>query len=139
MKLVSLNGDNTELIINDSTVEYRGEVYDIVIHDGDVGQAGHISTNNFVVKHGQDETLVERFSNRKGNVDKYDGFRGFMLIRADQKMSVLTGWESSEDFEAWVNSEAFQNSHVKKEERVKNQGSDHLESMPTRENYKVER
>ena len=138
MKLVNKDGQNTELIIEDETATYRGEEYDILIHDGEVSLAGHIATNNFIVKEEYIEEMVERFKSRKGNVDQYDGFAGFMLIKKDNKLSVLTGWDSIKDFTAWAESEAFQNSHVKKEQRVKSQGSDYLEAMPVRENFSVE-
>ncbi len=138
MKLVNNDGQNTELIIKGNTATYKGEEYEILIHDGDVSAAGHIATNNFIVKEEYVKEMEERFKSRKGNVDQYDGFSGFMLVKKDNKMSVLTGWASTEDFTAWVESEAFQNSHVKKEQRVKSQGSDYLEAMPVRENYSVE-
>ena len=138
MQLVNNDGQNTELIIKGNTATYKGEEYVILIHDGDVSAAGHIATNNFIVKEEYVKEMEERFKSRKGNVDQYDGFSGFMLVKKDNKMSVLTGWASTEDFTAWVESEAFQNSHVKKEQRVKSQGSDYLEAMPVRENYSVE-
>ena len=138
MQLKSTEGMVTQLNIHDTTVDFKDDTYDIVIHDGDISDSGYISSNNLIAKSEHVDTLVERFSNRKGNVDKYDGFTGFMLIKSDNKFSVLTGWKSSDDFNAWVNSEAFQNSHVKKEERVKEQGSEFLEEMAVRESYSVE-
>src|SRR5690625_829282 len=133
MKLVSKEAQNTELIIDNKTASFKGEDYEILIHDGDVSNAGHIATNNFVIKKDYIEEMIEGFKERKGNVDQYDGFTGFMLLKKDNKMSVLTDWQSTEDFTAWVESEAFQNSHVKKEQRVKSKGSDYLEAMPVRE------
>lgn len=138
MKLVNNDGQNTELIIEGETATFKGEEYDILIHDGEISVAGHIATNNFIVKEEYIEEMVERFKSRKGNVDQYNGFAGFMLIKKDKQMSVLTGWDSIKDFTAWVESEAFQNSHVKKEQRVKSQGSDYLEAMPVRESFSVE-
>lgn len=138
MKLVNNDGQNTDLIIEGETATFKGEEYDILIHDGEISVAGHIATNNFIVKEEYIEEMVERFKSRKGNVDQYNGFAGFMLIKKDKKMSVLTGWDSIKDFTAWVESEAFQNSHVKKEQRVKSQGSDYLEAMPVRESFSVE-
>ncbi|CEA00696.1 Heme-degrading monooxygenase HmoB [Jeotgalicoccus saudimassiliensis] len=138
MKLVNKEGQNTELIIEGNTAAYKGENWDILIHDGDVSAAGHVATNNFIVKEEYIPEMIERFKSRKGNVDRYDGFAGFMLVQNGSKMSVLTGWATTEDFTAWVESEAFQNSHVKKEQRVKSQGSNYLEAMPVRENYSVE-
>lgn len=138
MKLVNNEGQNTELIIDGETATFKGEEYDILIHDGEISVAGHVATNNFIVKEEYIEEMVERFKSRKGNVDQYNGFAGFMLIKKEKKMSVLTGWDSIKDFTAWVESEAFQNSHVKKEQRVKSQGSDYLEAMPVRESFSVE-
>ncbi|MDO5360792.1 MAG: antibiotic biosynthesis monooxygenase [Jeotgalicoccus sp.] len=138
MKLVNNDGQNTELIIDGETATFKGEEYEILIHDGEISVAGHIATNNFIVKEEYIEEMTERFKSRKGNVDQYDGFAGFMLIKKDKQMSVLTGWDSVKDFTAWVESEAFQNSHVKKEQRVKSQGSDYLEAMPVRESFSVE-
>ncbi|WP_051239049.1 antibiotic biosynthesis monooxygenase family protein [Jeotgalicoccus psychrophilus] len=138
MKLVNNDGQNTDLIIEGETATFKGEEYDILIHDGEISVAGHIATNNFIVKEEYIEEMVERFKSRKGNVDQYNGFAGFMLIKKEKKMSVLTGWDSIKDFTAWVESEAFQNSHVKKEQRVKSQGSDYLEAMPVRESFSVE-
>ena len=138
MKLVNNDGQNTELIIDGETATFKGEEYEILIHDGEISVAGHIATNNFIVKEEYIEEMTERFKSRKGNVDQYNGFAGFMLIKKDKKMSVLTGWDSIKDFTAWVESEAFQNSHVKKEQRVKSQGSDYLEAMPVRESFSVE-
>ncbi|HBV22193.1 MAG TPA: hypothetical protein DEB42_00165 [Jeotgalicoccus sp.] len=138
MKLVNNDGQNTELIIDGETATFKGEEYEILIHDGEISVAGHVATNNFIVKEEYIEEMTERFKSRKGNVDQYDGFAGFMLIKKDKQMSVLTGWDSVKDFTAWVESEAFQNSHVKKEQRVKSQGSDYLEAMPVRESFSVE-
>ena len=138
MKLVNNDGQNTELIIDGETATFKGEEYEILIHDGEISVAGHIATNNFIVKEEYIEEMTERFKSRKGNVDQYDGFAGFMLIKKDKQMSVLTGWDSVKDITAWVESEAFQNSHVKKEQRVKSQGSDYLEAMPVRESFSVE-
>ena len=47
MKLVNKEGQSTELIINGETVTYKGEEYDVIIHDGDLAGAGHIATNNY--------------------------------------------------------------------------------------------
>src|SRR5699024_4916635 len=138
MKLVNKEGQSTELIINGETVTYKGEEYDVIIHDGDLAGAGHIATNNFIVREDYIIEMIKRFKARTGNVNQYDGLRGFMLIKKDNKMSGLAGWQKTEDFTAWVESEAFQNSHVKKEQRVKSEGSDYLEAMPVRENFSVE-
>ena len=138
MKLVNTDGQNTELLIDGETATFKDGTYDVIIHDGDLNTAGHVAANNFIVKEDYIKDMIKRFKGRKGNVDQYEGFRGFMLLKKDNKMTVLTGWQSTEDFKAWVDSEAFQNTHVKKEQRVKSEGSEYLEAMPVRENFKVE-
>ena len=50
MKLVNNDGQNTDLIIEGETATFKGEEYDILIHDGEISVAGHIATNNFIVK-----------------------------------------------------------------------------------------
>ena len=58
----------------------------------------------------------ERFRSRAGEVDKMKGFIRNQVLRPtapDQPYIVMTFWKSKEDFEAWVNSEAFQRGHAK--------------------------
>ena len=62
------------------------------------------------------EQFEERFTNRAREVDKMPGFVRNQVLRpanADDPYIVLTVWQSKEDFEAWVNSEAFQRGHSK--------------------------
>ena len=60
------------------------------------------------------EELERRFANRAGEVAKSPGFEAFELLRpSDDKdvYFVYTRWRSQEDFENWVNSQAFQQGH----------------------------
>ena len=62
------------------------------------------------------EQFEERFRNRAGQVDKMKGFVRNQVLRpdnADDPYIVLTYWKSKADFEAWVNSEAFQQGHAR--------------------------
>jgi heme-degrading monooxygenase HmoA len=62
------------------------------------------------------EQFEERFANRAGEVDKMKGFVRNQVLRPDQPDQpyiVLTVWESKEDFENWVNSEAFIKGHAR--------------------------
>jgi len=62
------------------------------------------------------EQFEERFANRAGEVDKMKGFVRNQVLRPenpDQPYIVLTVWESKEDFENWVNSEAFIKGHAR--------------------------
>ena len=58
----------------------------------------------------------DRFKNRAGEVDKMKGFVRNQVLRPDNPDNpyiVMTFWESKADFEAWVNSEAFQKGHAR--------------------------
>lgn len=62
------------------------------------------------------EQFEERFANRAGEVDKMKGFVRNQVLRPenpDQPYIVSTVWESKEDFENWVNSEAFIKGHAR--------------------------
>jgi heme-degrading monooxygenase HmoA len=58
--------------------------------------------------------LVERFANRAGEVSKMEGFEAFELLAPTDDRDVFlvyTRWRSQEDFDAWLNSQAFQHGH----------------------------
>jgi heme-degrading monooxygenase HmoA len=58
----------------------------------------------------------ERFTQRAREVDKMPGFVRNQVLRPanpDDPYIVLTVWQNKGDFEAWVNSEAFQRGHAK--------------------------
>jgi heme-degrading monooxygenase HmoA len=62
------------------------------------------------------EQFEERFRSRAGEVDKMKGFIRNQVLKPatpDNPYIVMTFWESQADFEAWVNSEAFQKGHAK--------------------------
>jgi heme oxygenase (mycobilin-producing) len=58
--------------------------------------------------------LVTRFANRAGEVAKMPGFEAFELLAPTDDRDtflVYTRWRSQEDFDAWLNSDAFQHGH----------------------------
>ena len=60
------------------------------------------------------DELVARFAARAGEVAKSPGFEAFELLRpSDDKDTFLvyTRWSSQADFDAWVNSPAFEHGH----------------------------
>jgi len=60
------------------------------------------------------DELVERFAQRAGEVAKMPGFEAFELLRPTDGRDVFlvyTRWRSQDDFDAWVNSPAFQHGH----------------------------
>jgi heme-degrading monooxygenase HmoA len=61
------------------------------------------------------DQLVERFRNRAGEVSKMEGFEAFELLRPTDGKDVFyvyTRWRSAEDFERWLNSQAFTHRHA---------------------------
>jgi len=61
------------------------------------------------------DVLVERFAKRAGEVSKMPGFEAFELLRPTDGRDtfyVYTRWRSTEDFENWLNSQAFQHGHA---------------------------
>ena len=71
--------------------------------------------NRFEIAEGYEDEFVDRFANRQGDVEKWDGFRRFDLLRpaaAETNTFVsMTMWESMADFEAWTESKAFETGH----------------------------
>ena len=62
------------------------------------------------------EQFEARFRNRAREVDRMKGFIRNQVLRPanpDDPYVVMTFWENRADFEAWVNSEAFQKGHAK--------------------------
>ena len=62
------------------------------------------------------DQFEERFTSRAREVDKMLGFIRNQVLRPanpDDPYIVLTLWESKDNFEAWVNSDAFKLGHSK--------------------------
>src|SRR5713226_9669617 len=60
------------------------------------------------------EELERRFATRAGEVGKSPGFEAFELLRPTDDRDVYlvyTRWRSEDDFNAWVQSSAFQHGH----------------------------
>ena len=60
------------------------------------------------------EEFERRFAARAGEVSKAPGFETFELMRPTDERHVYlvyTRWRSEDDFQAWVNSPAFQHGH----------------------------
>jgi heme-degrading monooxygenase HmoA len=66
------------------------------------------------------DELINRFANRAGEVAKAPGFEAFELLRPSDDRNVFyvyTRWRSTEDFESWMQSAAFQHGHRAHSER----------------------
>jgi heme-degrading monooxygenase HmoA len=73
-----------------------------------------IRINAITVPKEHADALVERFANRAGEVSKMPGFEAFELLRPTDDRDVFlvyTRWRSHEDFQAWLDSAAFQHGH----------------------------
>jgi heme-degrading monooxygenase HmoA len=58
--------------------------------------------------------LERRFAARAGEVSSSPGFESFQLLKPTDERGVYlvyTRWRSQEDFDAWMNSAAFQHGH----------------------------
>jgi len=74
-----------------------------------------VKINAITVPAERADELVTRFANRAGEVSKMPGFEAFELLRpADERevFLVYTRWRSEEDFEHWLNGQAFQQGHA---------------------------
>jgi len=85
------------------------------------------------------DELAERFANRAGEVSKMEGFEAFELLRPTDGKDVFyvyTRWRSTEDFERWLNSQAFGKGHAQHSERGPGStGSDLLSFDVVQEEY----
>ena len=73
-----------------------------------------VRINAITVPRERAEELERRFAARAGEVSKSPGFEAFELLRPSDDRDVYlvyTRWASEDDFNAWVNSAAFQHGH----------------------------
>jgi heme-degrading monooxygenase HmoA len=74
-----------------------------------------VKFNVLTVPEGAGATLEERFAKRAGLVEDQPGFEEFQLLRpveGTDKYLVYTRWRSEEDFQNWVNGQAFRQGHA---------------------------
>ncbi|WP_141502637.1 heme oxygenase [Paenibacillus luteus] len=74
-----------------------------------------IVTNTSHITKGNGDKLIERFD-RIGKVEGMEGFLGLEVLLTQNtaeydEVSVVTRWNSKDDFQAWTRSEAFRESH----------------------------
>ena len=70
-------------------------------------------TNSLPVKEGAADQIVERFAERRGNVQGFPGFVSMEVLRSEDASEVLviTWWRDKEAFQSWVHSEEFAKAH----------------------------
>jgi heme oxygenase (mycobilin-producing) len=74
-----------------------------------------VRINAITVPPERHDELVGRFADRAGEVSKMEGFEAFELLRPTDGQDVFyvyTRWRSAEDFERWLNSQAFGKGHA---------------------------
>ena len=74
-----------------------------------------VKINAITVPAERADELVARFANRAGEVSKMPGFEAFELLRPTDDRDVFlvyTRWRSQEDFDNWLNGQAFQQGHA---------------------------
>ena len=74
-----------------------------------------VKINAITVPAERADQLVERFANRAGAVSQSPGFEAFELLRPTDDRDVFlvyTRWRSEDDFQAWLNSQAFGQGHA---------------------------
>ena len=73
-----------------------------------------VRINAITVPKERAKDIIERFANRAGEVSKMPGFEAFELLAPTDERDtflVYTRWTTQEDFDAWLNSQAFQHGH----------------------------
>jgi heme oxygenase (mycobilin-producing) len=93
-----------------------------------------VTMNRIFVNQEYTTVFEERFKNRAYEVDKMSGFVRNVVLRPKQKDEpyvVMTFWNSENDFENWVNSDAFKKGHAKSGTLPKDafSGQSHLETF----------
>lgn len=78
-----------------------------------------IVTNTSKITKGDGEKLINRFK-KVGMVEQMSGFLGLEVmftknLRDYDEVSVVTRWNSMDDFKNWTKSDAFKKSHRKRE------------------------
>lgn len=75
-----------------------------------------VTMNRIFVNDDYAAAFEDRFKNRAHEVDKMVGFIRNVVLKPkgpEQPYVVMTFWQSEEDFNNWVNSDAFQKGHAK--------------------------
>ncbi|BAB07012.1 heme oxygenase [Halalkalibacterium halodurans] len=78
-----------------------------------------IVTNTSKITKGNGEKLIERF-NKVGKVEFMEGFLGLEVLLTENtkdfdEVTVVTRWNTKDDFKNWTKSSAFRDAHSKRE------------------------
>lgn len=74
-----------------------------------------IVTNTSKITHGEGYKLVNRFD-KVGKIEYVEGFLGLEVLMTDRlkeydEVTVVTRWESLDDFRNWTKSDVFKEAH----------------------------
>ena len=75
-----------------------------------------VTMNRIFINSGYTELFEQRFKERAHEVDKMKGFVRNVVLRPksqEHPYVVMTFWESEDDFDNWVKSDAFIKGHAK--------------------------
>ena len=120
LRFTVTNQRGDEVLRGDATVYQaipaRRSVHDGVglERDGEEGTLSVVKINAIEVPEGGGAELEQRFAARAKAVDGMPGFEGFELLRpvsGETRDFVYTKWATEEDFQSWLNSQAFQQGH----------------------------
>ena len=100
-----------------------GEGWKRVVADGESTLPADVfvAMNRFPVVDGGFDEFEERFATRSSTLSDFAGFKGFLLLRRDDKVddgfthSTFSVWEKKQDFEAWLASEKAPSDKPRKE------------------------
>ena len=73
-----------------------------------------VKINAITIPEGMGPQLEGRFAGRAKMVEQFDGFEDFQLLRpteGESRYFVYTRWASEEHFQAWMNSQDFEQGH----------------------------
>jgi len=74
----------------------------------------YVVMNRVMLKSGWEDKFEARFRKRSGEIDKVPGFVSMQVLKPESEGApfiVLTHWQDSAAFEAWVHSEDFKQAH----------------------------
>ncbi|WP_442603018.1 antibiotic biosynthesis monooxygenase [Paenibacillus sp. KN14-4R] len=93
-----------------------------------------IVTNTIQVKLGFGDKIIEGFKQAKG-VQSFKGFVRLEVLRTEgleenEEIKVNTTWESKEDFQVWVTSDSFKQSHSRQRSEGAGNGDGEKKESP---------
>src|SRR5690625_3026861 len=104
-------------LFNTSDERFNNKNYKPIDENGDLQNRGTIVLNNIPIAEDGKSAFEERFLNRARAIENTPGFIAIKVLRplVDNTYVVLTQWESTEAFNDWQHSGAYQKAHKKRD------------------------